>query len=321
LLDFTLYEAIKEVQRMTGRNDPEWTERIESAIRRAYYAWESEFAWRDLIFEADLTFYGDDPYLVLPQDVEKVLWIVDADNYAEIEASDGQWDRTDTYALVTKYRGYAKQWQPVGIRPFATLVSTQTLTLEYVASVPFDTHIKQFQVRGYWQLSGATLANQVYEAFQQYEASGVTAAAAVFDLGAVLTNCLSINLVSALTCPAVFKDASGAQIGIVPPGCRTSQYYWVKLFYMPQNGTKFHYGAIRRLSPVTHFSLYSDTILPGADPEYLVWRAASDIFTEMGEEERAGLAMRRASGVLRRQREKEVMFGDHSSRIIPEDLT
>jgi len=320
MVNATLHEIIQEVQRVTGRNDPDWTSRIESAVRRAYRAWESEFAWRDLRFVDEITFYGNDPYLILPQDVEQVVWMIDATNYNEIEASDGQWDRRDPWAVAKDYRTYAYEWEPVGYRPFSTLVSTATLTVEYVVSGALPTHTKILQVRGYWQLSGATLANQKYEAVQQYAVTTMSAVS-TFALNAVLIDGLAANLVTAQTCPVVLKTPDGSVVGIIPPGRLESEYYWVRLFNMPQNGTKIKYGAIRRVAPVTHFSLYADAVLPGADPEYLLWQAAADIFSELKEAEWAVYALKRANAAMRRQREKEVLFGDHASRIIPEDNT
>jgi len=319
MLDVSLYEMITEVQRITGRNDPEWAVRIEAAVRRAYHAWESEFAWRDLYFEDEITYYGDQPYLVVPQDVDQIVWVMDATNYQALKASDKQWDRRYPYAVAQNLKSYAEEWEPVGYRPFSTFVSTHTLTVEYLVSGGLPTHTVQFQVRGYWQVTGATLANNRYEALYEFSTS-TTLASIDVGLGQLLVEPLGLNLVSAQTCPVVFKSPDNDIVGLIPPGARQSTYYWLKLLYRPESGTKFRYGAIRRLRPVTHFSLYADTILPGADPEYLTWRAASDIYTEMQEPERALLAYKRAEIALKRQREKEVLFSDHANRIIPEDL-
>lgn len=297
-----------EVKRVTGRFDSQFDDRINMALMRAVRDWAREFPWESTELEGTITHRGGN-MLVFPDDVERVVWLADKTNHAEVPVGSRQWDREEAYSYLSQTAGNALQWEPAGY------VATMTPVTGYLESRYNGTALTTPSV----YISGRYIYDETVGKQSELVASSTLGPTCITGV----TTTRQFSWVDSIHVDARMPDpieirCAGTLVALIGPRNYESRYYRVRLLDAPPSGTEFVYRALQRPA-----LLKDDYSAPpaGMNHDYLIWEAASDIFFQLKEDDRAIMAKRMADQIAKDYRQVETQFGDWSGRAIPEDLT
>jgi len=299
-------ELATQVKILTGRNDSAFDTRISEALNRGLREWGRVRPWESLK-KVDTIVHNGGRHLVLPADVERLIWIMDATNSYPIEASDRQWDRDAPYDYAQDVTGRATQWEPDGYVPTLTGVSSY-VELRYTASDNMTVYLQ-----GWALAAGGTAPRDLYRVGESLNVTGtspVTSANQYFSLTSVSKSTDVSGLLSVLS--------QGTVVGRADQYEREARYQRIKFMKIPTAGTTFKYEYYAKTADRTGTAATPD---PAVDEDFLVWFAASEIFMILREGTRATAAKRRAQEIADAVRAKDQMWGDFGARIIPGDYT
>lgn len=300
-------ELKSQVKDLTGRNDSEFDDRIEKALNRAYRDWARMVPWEGLRQVGDVTHNGG-RHLVLPAEVDRVIWLLDKTNYRDLDAGDGQWDRRAAYSYAADIQGYADEWELAGHVPVFTDVSGP---LEIYTSAASD--VVTVYCQGQVLDPSGSAPHGLYRYGESVNIAGttpVTTSSNWWRMDAITKD--------ADTTGVLTVKSQGTIVGYIDPFERSPAYCRVRFMDIPATGTQFKYEAYCK--PVPLVSDYQTTD-PSVEQDFLIWAASADIHWQLREGARGTAARRRADRVAAEHADKEKMFGDWSGRMVPEDLT
>lgn len=299
-----LFDMSVEVQRLTGRNDSNFTSRIHASLNRALRQWARALPWPALKQVREISHIGGRE-LVLPGDVERLVWLVDKTNQSAVEAS-SNWDRSAPSNLSADTPGAAVAWEDAGCGPTWTGV---TGPLSVISSSVTDT--ASIYIYGDVQHATAPTAFGLYgmgEVLTLANASGVTSTHSYSKVSAISK--------SADTLAHVTVMCASSPVAILAPYERETRYPKIRLLDIPTNQPTFIYGAFIQPQPLVH--LYQAPS-PSVETDFLIWAAAHDIFWQTKEGQRADKAWAMAEQIARHKMGVERAWGDQGVRFIPED--
>ncbi|MFA4972379.1 MAG: hypothetical protein WC683_07180 [bacterium] len=297
-----------EVKRLTGRNDAQFDDRVGKALNRAVRSWTREFPCETCECEGTVTHQGGNT-LVFPEFVDRVVWLADVTNKAEVPVGDRQWDRTHTYSYLNETSGNAVQWEPVGY--VATLTGvTGYLEGRLASNSSTVPQIKILGKRLYDATMGDLSMSTVIDGFSPTNATGLTTTGMFLEVDSIHIDA-PLGIASEIRC-------QGNIVAIINPFENESRYYKIRLVDKPAAGTVFKYRAVQR--PALFKNDYAAAPV-GIDSDYLIWEAASDIYFQLKEDDRGVMAKRMADKIAQDRRSYDQQFGDWSGRAVPEDLT
>jgi len=299
-------QLVIEVQRITGRNDSGFTDRIKKSINRALRQWARALPWDGLKKHGTIAHSGGRD-LYLPAEVERLIWLLDKTNQEPVVTS-SQWDRDNAYELAQDQNGYASQWEFGGVAPTWTPVSGPISIYNSGAS-----DVLSVYVTGLAQHTSMSGPMGLFSVGETLSLIGLTAATGTNSFYRIDSICKSDDSDGYITIQANGTDP----VAILSPFERESQYRKVRLLDIPAAATEFMYCAYVRPTPLVNGAQTTD---PSVDKDFLIWAAASDIFWQLREGDRAKGAWKKAEEIARHERGVERGFGDWSGRVVPEDL-
>lgn len=300
----TFNQLIIEVQRLTGRNDSGFQDRIKRGLNRALRQWARALPWEGLKRYGTIAHSGGRE-LVLPGEVERLVWLVDKTNQDPVAAG-SRWDQDYTYELSTDSAGYVSGWEDGGTSPVWTAA---TGPLSIYSSGASD--VLSLYVTGQAQHPSQSGPLGLYEVGETLSIVGTTAATSTnsfYRVDSIAKTDDADGYITVCSC--------GTPIAVLSPFDDDSQYRKVRLMEIPSAGTEFLYCAYVRPTPLINGA---QTPPPSVDQDFLVWAAASDVFWQLKEGQRASGAWKRAEEIARHERGVELGFGDWGGRAVPED--
>lgn len=300
----TFNQLVIEVQRLTGRNDSGFQDRIKKALNRALRQWARALPWDGLKQHGSITHSGGRE-LVLPAEVERLVWLLDKTNREPV-AAESQWDRNYPYELSNNTAGHAIVWEDGGFSPVWTGVSGP---LSIYSSGASD--VLSVYVTGQVQHPSQSGPLGLYWAGETFNLVGTTVASGTNGFYRVDSIAKTDDAEGYVT-----VCCAGTPVAVLSPFDTESQYRKVRLMEVPAVGTEFLYCAYVRPTPLVNGS---QTPPPSVDSDFLVWAAASDIFWQLKEGQRASGAWKKAEEIARHERGVEMGFGDWHGRVTPED--
>lgn len=303
-----LLQLKTEVKRAVGRHDAQFDDRIEFAINRAILDWSRAFPWENLRTSGTTTARGGNT-LVFPDGVDRVIWVADQTNAASLAAGNRQWDRSDPYTFLKQTQGLAREWEAVGYVPTFTDVSGPVTF--HLASDCGSSAVTAL-------IEGSLLLDAAAGDFTDIvgtESMGITNSSGVTTT-TTWKSVTSLYLSDAAPTSLQVK-CGGNLVAAISKQRREAVYYKVRLHDKPATGTVFQYEGFRRPRTLVQDE---DAVPPSIDSNYLIFKAASDIFAQLQQDERARLAWGRAAQIARDFKAVECQFGDWAGQIIPEDL-
>jgi hypothetical protein len=303
----TFGDIVTEVQRLTGRNDSGYVDRIKAAVNRAVDEWARVQPWPGLQRVGDITHAGGRE-LVLPSDIDRVVWIMDKTNKHALPVSDDRWDECFPTSYSNDTVGSAYQWEDAGYTPVFTGV---TGVLQIWSTGASDA--ATIYVTGYGQDTAVSGPMGVHQVVASIALVGATP----YTTTAMFSSVDSIG--KSADCGGVIKIMSnGAVVSMLGPLDTEARYRKIRFMNIPAAGTEFKYYGYTRPSRLVSLS----QVPPSAvDADYLMWQAAADIHFTLREGDRSKYCSSRAEALAARVIAKEKMFGDAQSRVVPEDFS
>lgn len=303
----TFGDIIIEVQRLTGRNDSGFVDRIKAAVNRAIEEWARTLPWPGLQRVGDITHAGGRE-LVLPSDIDRLVWIMNKTQPAAIAAGDGHWDECfpSEYANDTVSTPY--QWEDAGYTPTWTSVSGPLQVWSTGAS---DAAV--IYITGFGQdtaVSGPLGVHQLAEAIN-------LAGATPYTTTSMFQTVETIGK-SADTAGVIKVSCGGSVVSMIGPLEVDARYRKIRFMHIPVAGTVFKYFGYTRPPRLVNSSQVPPATV---DADYLMWQAAADIHFELREGDRSKYCSSRAAMIIQNTITKEMQFGDSTSRVVPEDLS
>lgn len=303
----TFGDIIVEVQRLTGRNDSGYVDRIKAAVNRAVEEWARLLPWPGLQRIGDINHAGGRE-LVLPSDVDRLVWIMNKSTPAAVAAGDGHWDECFPAEFANDTVGTPYQWEDAGYTPTWTGVTGPLQVWSTGASdaaVIFITGFNQDTA-----ISGPLGVYQVAEAVNIVGATPYTTTS-MFQTVESIGKSADTDGVIKIAC-------GGVVVSMIGPLEADARYRKIRFMNIPAAGTVFkYYGYTRPPRMVNSSQVPPATV--GAD--YLMWQAAADIHFELREGDRSKYCSSRAAAIAQGVITKEQQFGDSTSRIVPEDFS
>jgi hypothetical protein len=242
--------------------------------------------------------------MALPSNVLRCCWVLDTTNTRAVEAALQQWDRTDSYEYSKDQTGYADVWKPDGFKPVFTTVTSY---LEIATSDASD--VCAVYSAGTVLDVGASAPFGYYETGETINLVGVTPVTSTLEYYG-----LSSISKSDESNGVVRVKSAGGLVGLIGPTEREARYPWIKFMDIPAANTIFRCGVYTQPKPLVRAYQAPPASIEG---DYLVWMAASDVFWQLHEGDRAVGAMRKAKDIARDRAGVELMFGDYDAQIVP----
>ncbi len=302
-----------EVQRLTGRNDPDFVARIKRAINRSIRLWCTEYPWEELRTIRTITHHGG-RYLTFPGDVQQVIWLLDQSHYEHVAGGDRLWDKNWPYTEGANVSGLAREWEPAEAAALITQISS---TLSFISMAEPSSPLVVF-------ISGRIYDPDVPSgSILQYHDSGEAVTipdTMIYETSFTYRDVFSIAVSDFPPSKQgiQIKAADGTLVGLLTPFEMETRYYRIRFLRDVAAGTVFKYGAIIRPP-----SLVNDNQIPHAaiNRDYLLWQATADILWQTKEDARAYAAEMKARRIANEHRAREMMWRDQNERIIPEDVS
>ncbi len=298
-----LGQIATEVQRLTGRNDSNFVDRIYAAVNRAQRQWARSLPWQSLKIIGEIAHSGGRD-LYFPLEVERLCWLMDKTNEHHVEAGT-QWEVNDAASLAQDMLGYATQWEDYGLSPTWTSVSGPVYAVSSSVS-----DICTIFITGKVQHPSVSGPLGRFELTESLSVAG-TGVTGTQNFLEVKTINKSIDSVGYFT-----LYCSGSPVAIIPPYEREPRHRRVRLIDIPIVGTVFTYGAYTQPMPLVHAS---QSPPQSVDCDFLVYAAAADIFWQTKEGQNADAAWKRAGEIARHVQGSHMQFGEWCGRIIPEN--
>ena len=303
----TFGDIIIEVQRLTGRNDSGFVDRIKAAVNRAVEEWARTSPWPGLQRVGNIVHAGGRE-MVLPSDVDRLVWLLDVTHQTPVSVGDDRWDTSWPGYYATDLVSRAYEWEDAGYTPIFTGVTGLLKVWSSGASDAATIYITGFNQDT--AVSGPMGLHQVVEAIALVGSTPYTT-----------TNCYQRidSIGKSADCNGIIKVSCGGDVvSMMGPLEAEARYRKIRFMAIPGAGTEFKYFGYTRPPRLVNTAQCPP---PSVDPDYLTWFAAADIHFMLREGDRCKYCTERAEKLAARVITKERMFGDTSSRVIPEDFS
>lgn len=290
-------DLIDRVQRLVDRVDPSFRGRALSALDEAVQWYASRAPWDSLQREEDIYTNGTQ-FLVLPDRVQRPVWIADVTNSRHIQPG-GQWHSRVPGPFLQKTVGSAREWRPYGTVPVIKQPEGETLTFSTTVSDGID-----ITVRGLVQDTTASgTALEFYEAQETLTMAGVSQATSntYQEILAIQKDKNSTADVTATL------TTSGDQVVRIPSWASRPLYQQIQLLFKPSAGTQLRMGYFRRPDRLV---AEGDGVDPAINEEAVMWRAAGNLHWIDNEGQAAQLAWQRAEEIVTNLKNVEETFGE-----------
>lgn len=296
------------MQRLTGRNDSGFRDRIEDAVNKAIRTWARILPWPALEEVGEIKHIGG-RYVYLPGRVNRLIWLMDIDNDEEIVASDHHWPRNYPSAFSDDTVGSAVEHEDYGISPTVTPASGPLAVYSTDASDVLGIYVQGDIIPSGSQYS---LGDNYfrYEGIEEISTNGQTPVTS----SNVFVDVKSIGK-TADSDGAIIVQCGGTTIGIIGPLEDESTYRKYALMKIPSSGTNLRYKGY--IDPPK--LVESNQVLPASiNFDFVALKASAHILWQLRETDRARLLRRDAADIAEQHIRREEMFGSGGGRIIPE---
>ena len=264
--------------------------------------------WGTLTKEQDFPSDGTQD-LILPNYVKKIISITDKTNKFPVERFENL-EKHATSSLIAETAGKAYYWEERGMSPVAAQPTSASL-LQFDPDSAADTCVCYVEGVAQSTLGSGTAASWHTESEYVTCVSGA----------ATSTTKNFIQIMTLGKDVLTEADVIVRYGGVNPPIARIdhdayrSEYRHVRFVYAPSAGTEFRVKYIQRMTELTQ----DDQVLPpSVNPRFLVWWAAGNIHSAMGQHKEAQMKWQMAEKFLLEDAHHEKAHGEQDWTVVPD---
>lgn len=298
-------DLIDRVQQLAGRVDASHRDRVRTALDEAIQWFASRVPWDSLKEHEDFR-SGGSRDLILPDRVNKVITISDAETFTAMSGGD-HWEKRTPGAFLQDASGQPQEWRDFGYVPVISQPATDTtLSFQSTVSEGFDVHLRGL-VRDTTASGTALELYEVQETIRLDNESAVATANAYVRVLGIQKPKFTVADVH------VTDDTSTLKISRIPAWETRPLFRRIQLHFVP-TARPFRVNYFKRPDRLT---TETDAIDPGINEEAVVWRAVGNISFIENEDNAAGVAWGKAEDIIEKMKTMEETFGEKDSHIAP----